>query len=37
MMRDAVGAGRILSLHGLYMITMVKQMADDNHLRLTIR
>ena len=32
-----VGANLTLKARGLYKITMVKQAADDNHLRLTIK
>jgi hypothetical protein len=34
---DQVGATLALKAKGLYKITMVKQMPDDNHLRLTIK
>ncbi len=34
---DAVGAKLTLKTKGVYRITMVKQAADDNHLRLTIK
>jgi hypothetical protein len=35
--RDAVGAKLTLTTKGTYTITMVKQAADDNHLKLTIK
>src|SRR5262249_32847590 len=34
---EAVGAKLTLKAKGLYKITMVKQAADDNHLRLTVK
>ena len=34
---DKVGATLTLKAKGLYKITMVKQAADDNHLKLTIK
>jgi hypothetical protein len=34
---ERVGAKLTLKAKGLYRITMVKQAADDNHLRLTIK
>jgi hypothetical protein len=34
---DKVGAGLTLKAKGVYKITMVKQMPDDNHLKLTIK
>jgi hypothetical protein len=34
---ERVGAKLTLNAKGLYKITMVKQAADDNHLRLTIK
>jgi len=37
MRHDKVGATMTLRAKGLYRITMVKQMMDDNHLKLTIR
>ena len=35
--KEKVGASLTLKAKGLYKITMVKQAADDNHLRLTIK
>ena len=35
--KEKVGAKLTLRAKGLYKITMVKQAADDNHLRLTIK
>jgi hypothetical protein len=35
--KQAVGARLTLKAKGLYTITMVKQAADDNHLKLTIK
>ena len=35
--KEKVGAKLTLKAKGLYKITMVKQAADDNHLRLTIK
>jgi hypothetical protein len=35
--KEKVGARLTLRAKGLYRITMVKQAADDNHLRLTIK
>jgi hypothetical protein len=35
--KEKVGATLTLKAKGLYKITMVKQAADDNHLRLTIK
>jgi hypothetical protein len=35
--RDKVGASLTLKAKGVYKITMVKQAADDNHLKLTIK
>ena len=34
---DKVGAALTLKAKGVYKITMVKQAADDNHLKLTIK
>ena len=34
---EKVGASLILKAKGVYKITMVKQMPDDNHLKLTIK
>ena len=34
---DKVGAALTLKTKGVYKITMVKQMPDDNHLKLTIK
>jgi hypothetical protein len=34
---DKVGAKLTLRAKGVYKITMVKQAADDNHLKLTIK
>jgi hypothetical protein len=34
---EKVGATMTLNAKGLYRITMVKQMPDDNHLKLTIK
>ena len=34
---DKVGATMALKAKGVYKITMVKQAADDNHLKLTIK
>lgn len=35
--KQAVGAKLTLKAKGVYKITMVKQAADDNHLKLTIK
>ena len=35
--QEKVGATLTLKAKGIYKITMVKQAADDNHLRLTIK
>jgi hypothetical protein len=34
---DKIGATLKLNATGVYKITMVKQMPDDNHLKLTIK
>ena len=34
---EKVGAKLTLKANGVYMITMVKQASDDNHLKLTIK
>ena len=36
-LHEKVGATMTLTARGLYRITMVKQTADDNHLKLTIK
>jgi hypothetical protein len=37
MKHDKIGAALTLRAKGVYKITMVKQMPDDNHLKLTIK